>query len=194
MTGWDRKIVLASKSPRRKELLELLGVEFRVVVRDVDESFPADLDPVGAARFIAVKKASALAGKVGDDEVIVAADTIVTIDGEVLGKPSDASHATQMLQLLSGRKHQVITAVALLVADGEVEVFHEITDVYFNTLTPGEIEHYIAHYRPYDKAGAYGIQEWIGAVAVEKIIGSYTNVVGLPTAALYTALRKLAGR
>lgn len=194
VTALDRKIILASKSPRRKELLRLLGFEFTVSVKAVDESFPPDMDPVSAARFIATKKANAFIGKVNDDELVITADTIVTVDRQSLGKPSDSAEAAKMLRLLSGRKHQVITAVALLESGRDAFVFHEITDVYFKELTPGEIAYYIDHYKPYDKAGAYGIQEWIGAVAIEKISGSYTNVVGLPTTALCTALQELAGR
>src|SRR5690606_19628864 len=167
--------------------------EFTISVHEVEESFPSGLDPVAAARFIAVKKANAFVGKVGEGEIIVAADTVVAIDGQLLGKPSDDAHAAQMLRLLSGRKHQVITAVALLEAGRDVYLFHDVTDVYFKALTPEEITYYVAQYRPYDKAGAYGIQEWIGAVAIERIVGSYTNVVGLPTAALYTALQQLSG-
>src|SRR5690606_30563798 len=113
-----------------------------------------------------------------------------TIDGRILGKPSDEAHAVEMLTLLSGRRHEVITAVALM-QQGTSEVFHEVTEVYFKRLSSTEIDHYIQHYQPFDKAGAYGIQEWIGIVAIEKIVGSYTNVVGLPTAKLS---EKLHGR
>lgn len=185
-------IILASKSPRRKALLTQLGIVFEVVAKEVDESFPADLDPIAAVRHIAEKKANAFKADIQAGQLVIAADTIVTLDGCVIGKPSDEAHATALLERLSGKQHQVITAVAILQANHVVHIFHEVTDVYFRTLTPDEIAYYVAHYQPFDKAGAYGIQEWIGAVAIEKIVGSYTNVVGLPTAALCKALQQLA--
>ncbi|WP_257669047.1 Maf family protein [Parapedobacter tibetensis] len=183
------KVILASQSPRRKELLALIGIPFEVIIKEVDESFPTDLGPVEAVRFIAEKKAKAFLME-STDKLIIAADTIVTIDGKILGKPSNGAHAADMLNLLSGKKHEVITAVALL-QSRKLRLFHEVTAVYFKELTAGEIDYYIQHYKPFDKAGGYGIQEWIGAVAIEKIVGSYTNVVGLPTARLYSELGKL---
>ena len=181
------KVILASQSPRRSELLSLMGIPFEVVVRKVDESFPKQLDPVSAVRHIAEKKAKAFIDDTTDG-LVISADTIVTIDGQILGKPVDRDHAVNMLTRLSGRKHEVITAVALL-HDGDIHLFHEVTEVYFRAFTADEIDYYIDHYRPFDKAGAYGIQEWIGIVAVDKIVGSYTNVVGLPTARLGNELR-----
>lgn len=180
-------IILASQSPRRKELLSLMGIPFTVVVRDVDESFPKGLDPVAAVRHIAEKKARAFMAEEIVDALVLTADTIVTIDGRILGKPRDKAQAVEMLTCLSGRRHEVITAVALLF-HGAIEVFHETTEVHFRVLSTDEIDHYIDHYQPFDKAGAYGIQEWIGMVAIEKIVGSYTNVVGLPTAKLSEVL------
>lgn len=185
-------IMLASNSPRRKELLTQLGIAFKVVANKVDETFPSDLDPVAAVRFIAQKKASAFVGTVHPGQLLIAADTIVVLDGDIMGKPTDEAHATALLKRLSGRQHQVITAVAILGAGDGLHLFHEITDVYFRELTANEIAFYITHYQPYDKAGAYGIQEWIGLAAIEKISGSYTNVVGLPTAALYESLQRLS--
>ena len=181
------KIILASQSPRRRELLSLMGIPFEVVVRAVDESFPEWLDPVAAVRHIAEKKATAFLHD-ATDELVIAADTIVVIDGQVLGKPSDQAQATDMLMRLSGRAHEVITAVALL-HKGHVELFHEVTEVRFRVLTLEEIAYYIDHYQPFDKAGAYGIQEWIGIVAIEATAGSYSNVVGLPTQQLYHVLK-----
>lgn len=181
------KIILASQSPRRKELLSQLGLTFAVAVKDVDESFPDGMEPVAAARHIAEKKARAFIGELTDG-MVIAADTIVTIDGLVLGKPRDAEHAAALLGLLSGRAHEVITAVAVL-HEGRIESFHEVTEVHFRHLRPAEIDHYIKRYRPFDKAGAYGIQEWIGLAAIERIVGSYTNVVGLPTQRLYRWLQ-----
>lgn len=181
------KIILASQSPRRKALLSAMGVRFEVIVRGVDEHFPGHLDPVGAVRHIAEKKAEVFKAEVAD-ELVIAADTIVTIAGQILGKPENRFNAIEMLTRLSGRKHEVITAVSLL-HNGLIHTFHEITEVHFRTLLEQEIHHYIEHYRPFDKAGSYGIQEWIGIVAVEKIVGSYTNVVGLPTQQLYEVLK-----
>jgi len=185
------QIILASQSPRRKDLLSLMGISFTVEVRNVDESVPDGTDPVTAVRHLAEKKARAFLGDEGD-ALVITADTIVTIDGRILGKPRDAGHATEMLTLLSGRPHEVITAVALL-RHGVIEVFHDVTEVHFRTLSADEIAHYIQQYRPFDKAGAYGIQEWVGMVAIEKIVGSYTNVVGLPTARLSEKLHSLSG-
>ncbi len=180
----DMKIILTSQSPRRRELLSLMGIPFEVAVREVDESFPIHLDPVAAVRHIAEKKVNPFINiNEATDKLVIAADTIVTIDGQILGKPVDKTHAVDMLMRLSGRKHEVITAVALLY-NGNIDVFHEVTEVHFRRLSPEEIDYYIDHYQPFDKAGAYGIQEWIGIVAVDKIVGSYTNVVGLPTARL----------
>ncbi|SKB57412.1 septum formation protein [Parapedobacter luteus] len=181
-------IILASQSPRRKELLSLMGIPFEVIVKSVDESFPAEFDPITAVRFIAEKKARAFISEV-TDELVITADTIVTIDDLILGKPTDDAHATDMLMRLSGRRHEVITAVALL-HQGGITVFHEVTSVYFRSLSHAEIAYYIDRYQPFDKAGAYGIQEWIGAVAIEQIVGSYTNVVGLPTARLSIELKR----
>ncbi|MFC3196774.1 Maf family protein [Parapedobacter deserti] len=181
------RIILASKSPRRKELIALIGVPVEVASKEVDESFPEQLEPVMAVRHIAEKKADAFAVDV-TDELVIAADTIVTIDGLVLGKPESHLQAVDMLLKLSGRTHEVITAVALL-HHGSTYVFHEVTAVTFRPLDAAEINHYIHQYQPFDKAGAYGIQEWIGMVAIEKIIGSYTNVVGLPTQRLYQELK-----
>ncbi len=183
-----RKIILASQSPRRRELLALVGVDFEVMTKEVDESFPSQLDPVGVARYIAEKKAKAFLDEV-TNELVITADTIVAIDGDILGKPVDHQHAADMLRRLSARKHEVITGVALL-DHGRTYVFHDVTEVYVKELSAHEITYYIEHYKPFDKAGAYGIQEWIGAVAIERIVGSYTNVVGLPTAKLYAALRE----
>ena len=181
------KVILASQSPRRRELLSQMGISFEVAVRTVEESFPESLDPVEAVRHIAGKKAAAFVRDAAD-ELVIAADTVVVIDGHVLGKPLDKAQATDMLMRLSGRAHEVITAVALL-HKGRIEVFHVVTEVRFRKLTLGEIDYYIDHYRPFDKAGAYGIQEWIGNVAIETIAGSYTNVVGLPTQQLYHVLK-----
>lgn len=176
-------IILASQSPRRKELLGQLDLPFEVRTQDVDESFPATFRPEAAAVYIAEKKAHSFLDKL-HSELLIAADTLVAINGEIFGKPKDRDDAVRMLRLLSGNVHEVITGVALL-HQKKIYSFFEKTLVYFKQLTDEQIAYYIDTYQPYDKAGAYGIQEWIGMVGVEKIEGSYNNVVGLPTARLY---------
>jgi septum formation protein len=183
-------IILASKSPRRQELLEQMDIQFKVVLKDVDESYPEDLIPADVALYIARKKAEAFDDVLHETEIVITADTIVTIDGLILGKPKDEQDAFDMLTLLSGRKHEVITAVALL-HKHQISCFYDTTYVYFRELSAEEILFYICNYKPFDKAGSYGIQEWIGHNAIEKIDGSYTNVVGLPTFRLSMELKKL---
>jgi septum formation protein len=184
------KVILFSKSPRRQELLTLMGIDFRVVTKDVDESFPAELTPDKVAQYIAEKKAHAFDDDL-NDELLITADTIVSIDGEILGKPADEAEANVMLQKLSGRTHQVYTGVALSYKHN-ITSFVDRTDVDFRSMTNEEIEFYIREYKPYDKAGAYGIQEWIGLVVITAIRGSYTNVMGLPTEKLFARISELA--
>lgn len=183
------KIILASKSPRRQELLRQMDVDFRIVLKEVDESYPEHLSPEEVAVYIAEKKAKAYDGTV-TDEAVLTADTIVCIDGLILGKPNDATHAVEMLQRLSGRVHKVITGVCI-VYNGEYNLFYDVSEVFFRTLTNEEITNYVAQYKPFDKAGAYGIQEWVGITAIQRIEGSYTNVVGLPTEKVYQQLLRL---
>lgn len=180
------KIILFSKSPRRQELLKLMGVDFRVMTKDVDESFPSALSPEEVAKHIAEKKAHAFDEEI-QDEILITADTIVAIDDEILGKPIDESDAKRMLNKLSGRTHQVYTGVAIS-HQHHIVSFVDRTDVEFRKITPEELDFYIKQYQPYDKAGAYGIQEWIGLTCVTSIKGSYTNVMGLPTEKLYAQL------
>jgi septum formation protein len=180
-------IILASKSPRRQELLKLAGIDFDVVLKDIDESYPEGLTPAEVAIYIAEKKAKAFDEALIDDQVVLTADTIVTIDGKILGKPADEQEAFDMLSLLAGRKHEVITGVAIL-KNHQIHSFYETTEVFMAALTKEEIDHYVKNYQPFDKAGAYGIQEWIGLVGIERINGSYTNVVGLPTHRVYKKL------
>ena len=180
--------ILASKSPRRQELLKQMGLDFRVVLKDVDESYPEGLSPAETAVYIAEKKALAFT-ELDKDEIVITADTIVCINEKILGKPEGEKQAFEMLSLLSGRKHEVITGVCIRSRESQ-QSFSELTEVYFNSLSSAEICYYIENYKPFDKAGAYGIQEWIGLVAVDKIIGSYSNVVGLPTRRLYEGLRR----
>jgi septum formation protein len=182
-------IILASKSPRRQELLKLLGIDFRVVLKEVDESFPEHLSPAEIAVYISEKKVHAFDESI-TNEIVITADTIVVINDQILGKPENEEHAFEILSTLSGSMHEVITGVSLL-KDHKVTSFYDTSEVYFKKLSPEQIRYYISTGEPMDKAGAYGIQEWIGLVAIEKIVGSYTNVVGLPTHRLFEELTKL---
>lgn len=184
------KIVLASNSPRRKELLGGLGLPFDVRTKQgIDESYPEGLNGEQIALHISKKKAEAYKSDMADDELIITADTIVYVDGEVLGKPKDKEDARRMFKLMSGREHQVITGVCVVAKEKTMQ-FASVTDVTFTQLEDEEIDYYINNYKPYDKAGAYGIQEWIGYVGITGIRGSYFNVVGLPVQRLYTALKQ----
>ena len=192
-------VVLASNSPRRKELLSGLGVNFSVkTLPDVDESFPDTLKGEEIPLFIARKKADAykmLFSSVNSNEVeepllVITADTIVWLEDEVLGKPANATEARAMLSKLSGKKHQVITGVCLTTASWQ-KSFAAVSEVQFSSLTEEEMDYYIHNYCPYDKAGAYGVQEWIGFIGVESIQGSYFNVMGLPIQRLYWELKTI---
>ena len=184
------KLILASNSPRRKELLAGLGVPFEVrVLQDIDEHYPENLPVNEEARYIAKEKADAYRRIVAADELIITADTVVIVGDEILGKPMDEADAVRMLRLLSGRTHQVTTGVCLLTAEKE-RCFDVTTDVTFKTLTDEEIHYYVNRYRPFDKAGAYGIQEWIGYIGVTGLNGSYYNVMGLPVQRIYQELTK----
>jgi septum formation protein len=185
----NHKIILASKSPRRQELLRLMDVDFRIELREVDESYPENLSPEEVAVYIAEKKAKAYDGSV-KDEVVLTADTIVVVDDKILGKPESLDHAVETLQMLSGRVHRVITGVCLLYKH-QYNLFYDVSEVFFRKLTDEEIHSYVHKYQPMDKAGAYGIQQWIGLIGIERINGSYTNVVGLPTEKLYQQLKRL---
>ena len=184
------KLILASNSPRRKELLAGLGVPFEVrVLQDIDEHYPESLPVNEVARYIAKEKADAYRRIVAPDELIITADTVVIVGDEILGKPIDEADAVRMLKLLSGRTHQVTTGVCLLTAEKE-RCFDVTTDVTFKALTDEEIHYYVNRYRPFDKAGAYGIQEWIGYIGVTGLNGSYYNVMGLPVQRIYQELTK----
>lgn len=185
------KLILASNSPRRKELLSMLGIPFEVrTLHGIDESFPDTLKGEEIPLHIARKKAEAYKAGMNKDEVIITADTIVYLDGETLGKPKDAEDACRMLRKLSGKTHEVITGVSI-VTESCIRQFATTTKVSFANLTDSMINHYVEHYRPFDKAGSYGIQEWIGGVGITGIEGSYYNVVGLPVQRLATELTEM---
>ena len=187
----DKKILLASNSPRRRELLAGLDIAFEVrVLPGIEESYPEGLSAALTAEYITDEKARAYEGSIAEDEVVITADTIVVVDNEILGKPQDAEDACRMLRKISGRTHQVITGVCLMSA-GKKRTFSVSTDVTFKELTAEEIDYYVENYRPFDKAGAYGIQEWIGYVGVTNLSGSYFNVMGLPVQRIYSELQKL---
>ena len=184
------KLILASNSPRRRELLGGLGLDFEVrVLPGIDESHPADLQAGDIPLYISKKKADAYLSSLQADELLITADTIVWLDGEVLEKPKDEADACQMLHKLSGKTHQVFTGVCLTSTEKQV-AFSCRSDVTFCQLSDEEINYYVQHYHPLDKAGAYGVQEWIGYVGVERIEGSFFNVVGLPVQRLYKALKQ----
>ena len=185
------RYILASNSPRRKELLAGLGLDFEVRVIDgIDESYPASLPASDVAQYIADKKAQAYRASMAPDELIITADTVVIVGSDILGKPKDEADAVRMLREISGRTHQVTTGVCLTTATRQ-RSFSVTTDVTFKQLTDAEIQHYVTTYRPFDKAGAYGIQEWIGYIGVTGLHGSYYNVMGLPVQRIYTELQQL---
>lgn len=172
-------VILASKSPRRQDFLRELGIPFAVKACDTEENYPSTLQNSDITDFIALEKANAIA-LTKPEELVISCDTIVWHQGKALGKPKDYDEAFAMLKKLSGRTHQVISSVCFKTLDRQL-VFNETTEVTFSSISDAVIDHYIHSYKPFDKAGAYGIQEWIGLVAIEKIKGSYSNVVGLPT-------------
>lgn len=185
------KIKLASNSPRRRELLSGLGIDYEVkLLPGIDETYPDTLQGEEIPVYIARKKADAYLPTMEKDELIITADTIVYVDGKVLGKPHDESEARHMLHQLSGRSHQVITGVCITTCYFQ-QAFSAVTEVTFDTLTNEEIDFYIKNYHPMDKAGSYGIQEWIGFIGVSGIQGSYFNVMGLPVQRLYQELKKI---
>lgn len=184
-------IILGSGSPRRKELLAGLGLHFQVLVRKgVSEDYPNNLSPHEVSQYIAEKKMSAYADLLVSKTLVITADTVVICNNNILGKPKDAADARRMLEMLSGKTHQVTTGVCIATAKQKI-CFHVTTDVTFKKLTAEEIAFYINNYKPYDKAGAYGIQEWIGYIGVTALNGSYFNVMGLPVQRIYDVLSML---
>ena len=186
-------IILASNSPRRRELLSGLGLDYEVrTLPGIDESYPDTLSGEEIPVYISSQKASAYLDALKENELLITADTIVWLDGRVLGKPSDEEEACQMLRALSGKTHQVITGVTLATTSFQ-KSFASVSQVTFASLTEEEIKYYVTHYHPMDKAGSYGVQEWIGFIGVERIEGSYFNVMGLPVQRLYRELVSLNG-
>lgn len=187
------KLILASQSPRRKQLLEWADVKFEVIVAGTDESFDPSLAPADAAIFVARQKALAVSSVIRHSELaglpVVAADTMVVLEGRIIGKPADREDAVRTLAALSGRRHEVVTGVVILHA-GREHAFADLTKVSFHSLTMGQIEYYVDKYRPYDKAGAYAIQEWIGVTGIASIDGDFYNVMGLPVSRVLHYLRE----
>lgn len=184
-------VVLASKSPRRQELLKHIGVDFTILTKDVDESYPSRLAPLEVAPFLSLKKAKAFEdSELPEDFMVITADTVVIAENEILGKPKDRDDAFRMLELLSGKTHKVVTGVTVRTKDF-TKTFSVMSKVTFDNIDNQEIEYYVDNYKPYDKAGAYGIQEWIGYIGVSCVEGSYFNVMGLPTRKLYMVLKNI---
>jgi len=185
-----KKIILASQSPRRKQLLEWAEISFEIMVSDADESFSNELNIKEVPVFIAKQKALAIKNKIANNHIIVAADTVVVLNNNIIGKPNNAEEAIEILSALSGKTHTVITGVVIL--DGEKEIaFADVTEVEFHTLTQEQIKFYVEKYKPYDKAGAYAIQEWIGVVGIKQIKGDFYNVMGLPVSRVVQTLQQL---
>ncbi len=187
----QHKIILASQSPRRKQLMEMAELQFEVFIADVDETNPPGMPATQVPEHLARKKADAVSHQV-NDAIVIAADTLVLLDEHILGKPKDAAHAIEILKQLSGRMHTVVTGVCMRKGNKEI-CFSTTTEVYFRNLTDAQIEHYVSHYKPFDKAGAYAIQEWIGVTSIEKINGDYYNVMGLPIGEVCIRLAEFAG-
>lgn len=188
----NKKVILASASPRREQLISGLDIDFVVELNgDVDEIWDQSIDPVKVPEYLSLLKSKGFGRELRSDEILITADTMVLCNGEILGKPADRDDAVKILMKLSGNIHTVITGVTLR-SNEKVENFCATTQVWFRELKMQEIEYYIDNYKPYDKAGAYGAQDWIGFVAIEKIEGSYFNVMGLPVQKLYTELSRFA--
>lgn len=190
MIHLSHKLVLGSKSPRRQELLKGMGFDFVIRTQDSDESYPDNLELDKVAEYLAGQKASVLQNTLASNELLICSDTAVIVNDQFLAKPIDRNEAIAMISSLSGKTHQVITGVHLSTSTDQWS-FSDTTLVTFSTLSEKEIEFYVDNYKPFDKAGSYGIQEWIGYIGIEKMDGSYFNVMGLPTAKLWQELKRL---
>lgn len=185
----NRNIILGSQSPRRQYLLKELGLTFTTKSKNIEEKFPSNLKAAEIPLYLCEKKANAFLSDLTDKDILITADTVVWVDGQVLNKPADYDEAVRMLKLLSGKKHQVFTAVCLK-STSKTKSFAVGTEVYFKALSEDEIDYYVTNYKPFDKAGSYGAQEFIGYIAIEKFDGSYFNVMGLPMKELYEELQR----
>lgn len=186
----DYKIILASGSPRRQQFFKELDLDFEIRIKEVEEIYPDTLQGVEITNYLAKLKSAAFDNDIQPNEIIVTSDTIVWLDNKALGKPKDKQDAFLMLQSMAGKTHEVITSVCFKTIN-KIDILNSVTRVTFNPISDAEILFYIDNYQPFDKAGAYGIQEWIGLMAITKIEGSYTNVVGLPTDLVYRYLSNL---
>lgn len=183
-------IILASKSPRRQELLKGIGLNFNVLTKEVDESFSKNIPVFDVAPFLSLKKAKAFDdSELPENYMVITADTVVIVDDSILGKPKDEDDARKMLRLLSGKKHSVVTGVTIYTSE-KTKTFSVTSKVSFDVLDDDEVEYYVNNYKPFDKAGSYGVQEWIGYIGVNSVEGSYFNVMGLPTQKLYQMLKR----
>ncbi len=186
----DYKILLASNSPRREELLRRIDIDFQVkVLPNIDESYPSDIAVEEVAEYVAKKKANSYISQLKENELMITADTVVILDGKIYGKPINKMEAKEMLDAFSGKTHRVISGVCLTSTSKQIS-FSALSDVEFSKITSEEIEYYIDKYSPFDKAGSYGVQEWIGYIGVTNINGSYYNIMGLPIQRLYRELKK----
>jgi septum formation protein len=185
----NRHFILASRSPRRQQLLRELGLEFDVVVKEYNETFPENLTGREIAEYLARKKAGLFAGEISDNDIVITADTIVWCSNRVLDKPADYRNAVEILRFMSGKTHEVITGVTFFSTHGEY-TFSDISRVTFDNLSDKEITYYVKEFKPFDKAGGYGIQEWIGLTGIISVEGSYFNVMGLPVQKLYKELKR----
>ena len=184
------KIILASGSPRRQQFLKDMNLDFEIRLKEIEEIYPDSLQGVEITNYLSILKSQAFEGELEANDLLITSDTIVWLDGKALGKPKDYDDAVQILKSLSNTTHEVITSVCFKTIN-KTETLFDITKVTFNTLTETEIRYYLDNYKPFDKAGAYGIQDWIGLVGISKIEGSYANVVGLPTHLVYDYLNKI---
>lgn len=184
------KIILGSQSPRRKEILASMQIPFSIIIREIDERIDINISPNDVAEYIAKKKMAAFIDLFSTENIIITADTVVCLNHTIIGKPTDKAHAISILQSLSGNMHLVYTGVCIRCGNTEIS-FTDTSSVYFKTLSDSEINYYIDTCKPYDKAGAYGVQDWIGSVAIEKISGSYHNIMGLPSCKVYDALKQI---
>ena len=186
----DYNVLLGSNSPRREELLRGIDIDFEVkALPEIDESYPQEIPVEEIAEFLAIKKADAYKPSLGDDELVITADTVVLLDGKMYGKPTNKQDAKEMLATLSGKTHRVVSGVCITTTKKQTS-FSETSEVEFATLTSEEIEYYVMRYSPFDKAGAYGVQEWIGYIGVTHINGSFHNIMGLPIQRIYSELKK----